>query len=204
MLELYEIQQALGSVIDEISDKIIVKPPTTPEQDSSKTPSDTILGAIWSNRKVKLVDPGRGKLDHPIAHLIVRLARDVELDHVFAPHSDGFQNRLSVKILLGFFRDNLRAIWYDGSSLFSHIKRGFCADANLLPHCANFGCIKEDGICDDILQSLIYRPKLYDHQADALIVLLKPAGATDEAYAGRSAVSSFSRTTTIAIWRKLN
>ena len=43
-------------------------------------------------------------------------------------------------------------------------------------------------IRDHILQSLISHPKLYDHQADALIILLKLAGATFAAYADPSVV----------------
>ena len=39
-----------------------------------------------------------------------------------------------------------------------------------------------------ILQSLISFPKLYDHQANAMIILFKIAGATFEAYAGLSVV----------------
>ena len=62
------------------------------------------------------------------------------------------------------------------------------AEANLLAHWANLGYVEEATIRDHILQSLISHPNLYDHQADALIVLFRLAGATFEAYADPSAV----------------
>ena len=50
--------------------------------------------------------------------------------------------------------------------------------------------MEEPAIRNHILQSLIdiSHPKLYDHQADALVILFKLAGATFEAYADPSAV----------------
>jgi len=112
---------------------------------------------------MKLVDTGRGKLDHPIAHPIVRLARDVGLDHVFAPHSDGLQKPPLRQDPTGILQGQSEGHSVRQKQLFSHIKREFCADANLPAHCANSGCIKEDAIRDDILQSLISHPKLYNH-----------------------------------------
>jgi len=48
--------------------------------------------------------------------------------------------------------------------------------------------VEEDAIRNHIIQSLIAHPTLYDHQADALIILFKLAGATFEAYVDPSVV----------------
>ena len=65
----------------------------------------------------------------------------------------------------------------------------FYADANLVAHWANLGYLEENAIRHRVLQSLISHPRLYDHQADALIILFKLAGATFEAYADPSVVN---------------
>ena len=54
----------------------------------------------------------------------------------------------------------------------------FYANTNLIAHWVNLGYVEEAAICNHILQSLISHPKLYDHQADALVILFKLAGAT--------------------------
>ena len=59
----------------------------------------------------------------------------------------------------------------------------FITDANLVAHWVNLGYFEEVAIRSHILQSLIYHSTLSNHQADALIVLFKIAGATFEAYA---------------------
>ena len=66
---------------------------------------------------------------------------------------------------------------------------GLCADTNLPAHWVNLGYV-EEAIRSHILQSLIdaSHPTLYDHQADALIILFKLAGATLGAYANPSVV----------------
>ena len=61
-------------------------------------------------------------------------------------------------------------------------------DANLIAHWAKLGFVEEDVIRNHILQSLISHPRLCGHQAGALIILLKLAGATFEAYAYPSMV----------------
>ena len=62
-------------------------------------------------------------------------------------------------------------------------------DANLIAHWANLGYVDETTIRNHILQSLISHPTLDDHQADALVILFKLAGATFEAYADPSVVN---------------
>ena len=74
------------------------------------------------------------------------------------------------------------------SDAWTPLLRGFCEDTNLVAHWTNLGLVGEAAIRNHILQSLISHPMLYNHQADALIVLFKLAGAAFEAYAGPSVV----------------
>ena len=65
----------------------------------------------------------------------------------------------------------------------------FLTDVNLIAHWANLGYdVEEEVIRDQILQSLVSRPILHDHQVDALIILFKLAGATFGAYTDPSVV----------------
>ena len=60
----------------------------------------------------------------------------------------------------------------------------FLTHTNLIAQWANLGHVEEVAIRNRILQSLIGLSVVRDHQADALIILFKLAGATFEAYAG--------------------
>ena len=71
----------------------------------------------------------------------------------------------------------------------THPDTNVCVEANLIAHWANLGYVEEAAIHNLILQSLISHPKLYDHQADVLIILFKLAGTTFEAYADPSVVN---------------
>ena len=145
--------------------------------------SDRISDVIWSNRGTNhSIDPDEGKLIHPTAHLIVRFTSDMESDHSFAPQTAGLQTRLCAMTLQGFFSDNMEAAW-DNESRRSATALRLYIGANFIAHWANLGCIEEDVICNQILQSLLSHPKLHDHQADTLFILFKLAGATFEAYA---------------------
>ena len=149
-----------------------------------QVPPNLILDTIWKNRTTSSIDPRAGKLVHSTAHLILRLASDAESDHLLAPHSSGLQGRLSSRTLREFFANNLRVMRSENRPI-----EYFYAEANLVAHWANLGYVEEAAIRDHILQSLISHPKkLYDHQADALIILFKLAGATFEAYADTSVV----------------
>ena len=64
----------------------------------------------------------------------------------------------------------------------------FLADANFVAHWVNLGYVGESPVRNHILQSLISHPALYEHQADALIILFKLAGATFEKYVEPSVV----------------
>ena len=133
------------------------------------------------------------KLIHPNAHLILRISSDVESDNILATHNSGLQNRLCAKILTKFFEGNLTVVWQNRTGSEDWVARYrvpqlFYAHANLIAHWANLGYVQEAAIHSHILQSLISHPKLHDHQADALIILFKLAGATFEAHVDPSVV----------------
>ena len=151
-------------------------------QTDDQTPTNRLFDAIWNSRGIgsSTIDLAEGKLINSAAHLIVRFANDAESDHLFSAHNSGLQSRLCAKTLREFFKSNLRICCGSGGNV--------CADANLIAHWANLGYVEEAVIRNHILQSLISHPKLYDHQADALIVLFKLAGPTFEAYTDPSVV----------------
>ena len=169
------------------------------------------FGDIWTYHctNYSQVNPGGGQLFRPAAHLIVRFAGDLESDPVIGPLSAGLQNRLCARLLQSFFGQGMIGAWqreggkdtrgYDWSpSELQDTERYVASDSNLIALWANLGYVEETVIRDRILQSLISFPKLYDHQADAMIILFKIAGATFEAYADSLVVvSSFSKTTTV-------
>ena len=185
-----DIDNALGPVVRQLSEENYIHSLAFYRlwsdigQTHHQTPSDRIFNAIWNNRWTPspTIDPKEGKLIHSTAHLIVRFASDVESDYVLAPYSSGLQSRLCARTLREFFNANLRACCGDG------IGGNICVEANLVAHWANLGYVEEAVIRNHILQSLISHPKLYDHQADALIILFKLAGATFGAYADLSVV----------------
>ena len=152
-------------------------------------PSDLALDTILlKNRATGSVRADRGELIHTTAHLIVRFAGDAESDRILVPHNAGLQSRLCTTILREFFSKNLVYVrgvetgsW--GSSAYFH------TNTNPIAHWANVGPVEEAAIHNHILQSLISHPKLYHHQADALIILFKLAGATFKAYADPSVVN---------------
>jgi len=144
-------------------------------------PSDHIFDAIWNNRAMgAAMDFPRGKLTHSAAHLILRFASDAESDDILAPHSSGLQSRLCTRAVREFFTNNLIVVRGYGSQDY--------AGVNLMAHWANLGYVEEAAIRNHILQSLISHPTLHDHQAYALLILFKVAGATFEAYVDTSVV----------------
>ena len=155
-------------------------------------PSDLVSNTILSNRATGSINAGRGELIHTTAHLTLRFANDVESDCILAPHNAGLQNRLCTRTLQDFFSNNLEIVW-DADlgrrmGYWDCTPENFYANTNFVAHWANLGYMEEAAIRDRILQSLITYPKLYDHQADALIILFKLAGPTFEAYADPSVV----------------
>jgi len=179
-----DVENALGPVVRNLSDKNYAESLVfycfwfDIGQTYHQIPPDLIPDTIWKNRGTGSIVPREAKLIHSTGHLIVRLASDVESDHLLAPHTSGLQSLLSTRTLAEFFKNNLRIVGGSGGD-----PSVFCADANLVARWANLGYVEEAAIRNHILQSLISHPKLYDHQADALIILFKLAGATFEAYA---------------------
>ena len=157
-------------------------------QTHHQIPSDQIFDAIWKNRGTSSIDPGGGNLIHSTAHLVLRFARDVESDRVLAPHNSSLQSRLCARSLQAFLSKNLTVVRDKEENHGGGADRDFYADTNLVAHWANIGYVEEAAIRHHILQSLISHPQLYDHQADAVTILLKLAGATFEAYADPSVV----------------
>ena len=144
----------------------------------SQNPSDLVFDAIYGHRTKGSWSYSNVFKGYSIGHLIPRFVGDVESDPVFAPYSAGLRNRFCARILQEFFDDGLEGMNGDNGRDWHQ----FCVDANLVAHCANLGYIEEDMIRDYVLQSLISHPKLHDHQACALLILLQIAGATFEAH----------------------
>ena len=136
--------------------------------------SDLIFDAICGYRlKGSWNNLYRG---YPIGHLIPRFVDDVESDPLFAPYTTELRSRFCAEIVQGFFDSNVENMVKNDNFVLFH------AEVNLIAHCVNLGYIEEDIIRDYILQSLISHSKLHDHQADALVILFKIAGATFGAY----------------------
>ena len=159
-------------------------------QTYQQTPPDKIFDAIWGYRTGNSFSPsgGGGELILPTAHLFLRFATDAESDHILGPHSTGLQNRLCARSLRTFFSDNLETISYKMRRYGNNAPDGYYADANLIAHWANLGYVEEAAIRNHILQSLISHPTFYAHQAHALVVLFKLAGATFGAYVDPSVI----------------
>jgi hypothetical protein len=189
-----EVKSALDSVLPKLSDKNYEESFAFHRlwfdigQAYHQTPSDLTFNAIFNNRGTESIKAERGELIHPNAHLILRFTNDVESDRTLAPYNAELQSRLCTRVLQQFFSSNLAAVRYKEGNYTGNTMGNFYADANLVAHWANLGYAEEATIRSHILHSLISHPKLYDHQADALVILFKLAGATFEAYAGTSVV----------------
>ena len=158
----------------------------------SQIRSDRIFDDIWKHRGSDAVSPKDDKLFHPAAHLILRFVNDAESDRILGPYSTGLRRRFDERIVQEFFKNNVLGVYGgDGKLRRSEVETTnyvFAVDSNLLAWWANSGYVEEATIRNHILQSLTSHLKLYDHQADALIILFKLAGATLEAYADPSVV----------------
>ena len=145
------------------------------------------MNVILNNRATGSIDTNRGEPIHTTAHLIVRFAGDAESDRILAPHNARLQGRLCTRVLQEFFSTNLGYVQGVETGSWGSVPY-FHTNTNLIAHWANLGFVGEAAIHNHILQSLISHPKLYYHQANALIILFKLAGATFEAYADHSVV----------------
>ena len=187
-----EIDKALGAVVYGLSDQNYARGLDFYRfwfdiaQSYHQVPSGQILDAIWKNRGTGRINSGQGPLIHSTAHLILRFAGDAELDPTLAPHNSRLQSRLCTRSLQEFFSKNMEIVRHGGWA--DPTTNEFYACATFIAHLANLGYVEETTIHNHILQSLISHSRLYDHQADALIILFKLAGATLAAYTDSSVV----------------
>lgn len=151
-------------------------------QTYSQIPPDLVLNTIWNSRWKLPTDDG---LIYPTSPLLLRFASDAESSRILASHSAGLRSRLCTRILQEFFDTDVKITY--GSC---DPGAGYFVDANLIAHCANLGYIEEAAIRNHILQSLISHPCPKNHQADALIILFRIAGATFGEYADSSVIDS--------------
>ena len=190
------ITDALNSVVAKLSDKNYAESLTFYRlwfdigQTYLQITSDHTFDAIWGGRGAGSISSTDGKLIHSTAHLTLRFAGDVdaESESIPAPHIPGLRNRLCARSLQEFFSDNLTVVYYKENRWGSEPIGNFYTNVNLIARWANLGYVRETAIRNHILQSLISHQTLYDHQADALIILFKLAGSTFEAYAEPSVV----------------
>ena len=143
----------------------------------------------------------QGEIIHPAVHLFSRFVKDIGTDGTSAQFLG--LRRSCTETLKAFFEENLsyvlwnRQIEAEGEggwgrySLMAmefpdELAKGaveFLIKTNLIACWVNLGYVKRTVIRNHILQSLFTDPKLHGHQADALIILFKVAGATLGAYA---------------------
>ena len=172
------IQEGLGGLVRDISDQnydqsfACYRLWSEISQTYSQNHPDQVFDSICDNRTSSAIDHKSGKLIHPTAHLIVRFASDAESDRILAPQSVGLRGRLCARILRDFFEKNMTLVQDWRSDV------AFYSDVNFVAHWANLGYVEEATIRDHILQSLISHPRLRYHQANALAILFKLAGAT--------------------------
>ena len=143
------------------------------------TVQDQVDGDTW-----QIVRSGTSKeLINPAARLFVRFVGDIEADQTAPGSALSLHMRYCASALDRFFEENLDLV-----RSWNRNPTSFLTDVNLIAHWVNIGYVEEAVIHNHILQSLTSHPKLYDHQADALIILFKLAGATFEVLADPSAV----------------
>jgi len=120
---------------------------------------------------------------HPTAHLFFRFVEDIE-DHLTSRSASEYHRQSCASVVAWCFEQNLTLVKRPESS-----QPGWLlTKMNFIARWANLGFVEEAAIRNHILQSLISHPTLYDHQADALIILFKLAGATFGTYADPSVV----------------
>jgi len=127
------------------------------------------------------------KLIRPTAHLLIRFIGDMEADQKISKYVLGFHKHHCTSGLYRFFEENISLV--RSTDVYGSRTSSFLTDVNLIAHWINLGHVEEEVIRDRILQSLVYHPKLHNHQADALTILFKLAGATFAAYADAPVVS---------------
>ena len=191
------IKQVLDSAVTKLSDENYAESLTFYRlwfdigQTYLQITSDQAFDAIWDGRGNGSINAIDGKLIHSTAHLTLRFAGDIDASPKSIPAlpTSEIRSRLCTRSLQGFFSDNLEVVYYKEGNYGEGPVGNFYTNVNLTARWANLGYVGETAIRNHILQSLISHQKLYDHQADALVILFKLAGATFEAYADPSVVN---------------
>ena len=184
----------LHSAINQLSDQNYVQKFTfycfwfDLAQTHSEIPPDQVFEAIWGSRKSYGIEHESTGFLHPRAQLALRFASDAESDGILAPHSVALRSRLCARFLREFLEGNARIARYEELGCWESNWELYYSDTNFVAHFVNLGYVEEAVIRDHILQSLISHQKLYNHQADGLVILFKLAGATLEKYADPSVV----------------
>jgi len=119
-----------------------------------------------------------GQLIHSNVHLLLRFITDAEQDPALSTYAIGLHDRLCHESLEQFFRQSLGCV--PGPT--SEQLRELYTRTNLIAHWVNLGYVKLEDVRDHILQSLTLQPAVYNHQLNALMILLKISGATFAAY----------------------
>ncbi|KAF9646058.1 hypothetical protein BDM02DRAFT_3189181 [Thelephora ganbajun] len=145
---------------------------------------DQVRNDIGRILQSELLGPDSRELIHPTAHLFFRFVGDVKADEIMSGHVSGLEQSCAGTVNW-LFGANLSLVNFGNMQGKS---TRFLTEMNLFACWANLGYVEEVVIRNRILQSLISHPKLYDHQADALIILFKLAGATFGAYTDPSVV----------------
>ena len=125
----------------------------------------------WSNPSVN----DGIQLVHPTLGLFFQFIGDME-DKIESQCASDYHKKRCTEVVAECLEQNLGIVesgWHAGT---------FLTKINLIARWANFGYVEEAVIRNHILQSLSSHPKLHKHQADALIILFRLAGATFNAY----------------------
>ena len=140
---------------------------------------DQVENDAWG---IQHLDYGSSPI-HPTAHLVFRFIGDME-DHLISRSASEYHRQSCANGVAWHFEQNLALV----KNNYCHLWGPFLTQINFIARWANLGFVEEAAIRNHILQSLISHPRLHDHQADALIVLFKLAGATFGTYVDSSVV----------------
>ena len=122
-------------------------------------------------------------LINPTTHIFIRSIEDAEADQKIAGRALGLHRKYCEPTLDRFFEKSLSLV-----TCWNGDRSSFFTDVNLIAHWINLGYVDEALTRDYVLPSLISHPGIYVHGMEALIILFKLAGATVEAYVGKSVV----------------
>ena len=150
---------------------------------------DQVANDIREILQSSLLRPEDGDLIHPANHLYLRFVRDIEADPTMSAQVPELARSFEAAVDRCFGEnlsiadrdDDVVRHQYRYQSDVERLARErveFARQINLVACWANLGYVKRVVVWDHILQSLTSLPKLYDHQADAIIILFKIAGGT--------------------------